>query len=262
VLVVLALLAGSAWLAVSALVRGSQKPACTISASGMTETFDPEQTANAATISAIALKRGLPARAATIAITTAYQESKIRNIRFGDRDSLGLFQQRPSQGWGTAQQILDPVYSTNKFYDELVKFKGYETADITTIAQKVQRSAYPEAYRDHEGQGRVLASTLTGWSPAGLTCRLDPATSHASAGEVAAALARQAGVQTSQTGDGLTVRARDARQAWAVGHWAVANAEGFGITHVSVGGRAWDRAKGGDGWSEGTATTTVQISLR
>jgi hypothetical protein len=261
VLVVLALLAGAGWLGVSALVRSTQKPVCTISAGGMTETFDPEQTANAALIGAISLKRGLPARAATIAITTAYQESKIRNIRFGDRDSLGLFQQRPSQGWGTAEQILDPVYSTNKFYDELVKFKGYETADITTIAQKVQRSAYPEAYRDHEGQGRVLASTLTGWSPAGLTCRLDPATSHATPAQVAAALAQQAGVQGSATGDGLMVQARDGRQAWAVGQWAVANAEGFGITRVSVGDAAWDRAKGDAGWSGGTASTTVRIAL-
>ncbi|EWT07703.1 hypothetical protein N864_01175 [Intrasporangium chromatireducens Q5-1] len=258
-LVVLALVAGAAWFAVSA-VKGSQQPVCTIRAAGMTETFDPEQTANAALISAIALKRDLPARAATIALTTAYQESKIRNIRFGDRDSLGLFQQRPSQGWGTAEQILDPVYATNKFYDELVKFKGYETADITKIAQRVQRSAYPEAYRDHEGQGRVLASTLSGWSPAGLTCRLDPATSHAPARDVAAALQQQAGVRASGSGTSLTVTAQGGRRAWAVAQWAVANAEGYGINRVSVGDRTWNRADG-DRWSAGTATTTVRISL-
>ncbi len=133
----------------------------------MTETFDPEQTGNAALIAALSLKRDMPPRAATIALTTAIQESKIRNLRYGDRDSLGLFQQRPSQGWGTEEEILDPVYSTNTFFDALVKYKGYESADITTIAQKVQKSGFPEAYRDHEGEGRVLASTLTGHSPAG-----------------------------------------------------------------------------------------------
>ncbi|WP_347350617.1 hypothetical protein [Intrasporangium sp.] len=260
-LLVAAFVAGAGWLGGSALLASMRSPVCTIQAGGMTETFDPEQTANAALITAVAIKRDLPARAATIAITTAYQESKIRNIRFGDRDSLGIFQQRPSQGWGTPEQILDPVYATNRFYDELVKLKGYEQADITTIAQQVQRSAYPEAYRDHEGQGRVLASTLSGWSPAGLTCRLDPATSHAAPSEVAAALHTQMGVSATTDSHGLTVQARDERQAWAVGHWAVAWAQTYGITRVAVGDRVWDRAAGGDGWSDGTATTTVRVSL-
>ncbi|MDN5794310.1 MAG: hypothetical protein L0H79_00995 [Intrasporangium sp.] len=260
-LLVAGLVVGAGWFGVSALIRAARTPVCTITASGMTETFDPEQTANAALVTAVAINRDLPARAATIALTTAYQESKIRNIRFGDRDSLGLFQQRPSQGWGTAEQILDPVYSTNRFYDELVKLKGYEQADITTIAQKVQRSAYPELYRDHEGQGRVLASTLSGWSPAGLTCRLDPATSHAAPPDVASALKTQMGVQASADGDGLTVQTQGQRQAWAVGHWAVAMAQTYGITRVTVGERAWDRDRSADGWSDGAATTTVRISL-
>ena len=119
----------------------------------MTESFDPEQTGNAALIAALSIKRGLPPRAATIALTTAYQESKILNITYGDRDSLGLFQQRPSQGWGTEKQIMDPVYSTNKFYDALVKVKGYENADITEIAQKVQRSGFPGGLPGPRGPG-------------------------------------------------------------------------------------------------------------
>jgi hypothetical protein len=259
--VVLALVAGGAWFGGSALLRGAAKPVCTIRAAGMTETFTPEQTANAALITAIALRRDLPPRAATIAITTAYQESKIRNLRYGDRDSLGLFQQRPSQGWGTPEQILDPVYSTDRFYDELVKLKGYESADITTIAQKVQRSAYPEAYRDHEGQGRVLASTLSGWSPAGLTCDLPPAKRHAKASAVAADLAEQAGVTATASSGGLTVAGANDRQAWAVAHWAVARAEAYGITKVRIGDRVWDRAKGAAGWSDGAASTTIHIEL-
>src|SRR5665648_1151528 len=122
------------------------EPSCRAKALGSSATFSPEQSANAATITAIALKRSLPARAATIANATAIQESKLRNLKFGDRDSLGLFQQRPSQGWGTEAQILDPVYAANKFYDALIKIDGYQGMEITKVAQLVQRSATPQAY--------------------------------------------------------------------------------------------------------------------
>jgi hypothetical protein len=228
----------------------------------MTETFDPEQAGNAALISAVSLKRDMPPRAATIALTTAIQESKIRNLRYGDRDSLGLFQQRPSQGWGTEKQILDPVYSTNAFFDALEKYKGYETADITTIAQRVQKSGYPEAYRDHEGEGRVLASTLTGHSPAGLVCRLDAATTQADPAVVAADLEKQMGVTKAAVGDGvLTVTAADVTSAWAVAHWAVARAEQYGATTVTIGDRTWDRSDREPTWSTGADGTTVTIGL-
>ncbi len=126
-LLVLAVVVTAGWFGARYLLQSVSSPKCTITAAGSTETFDPEQTGNAALIAALSVKRGMPPRAATIAITTAFQESKIRNLRYGDRDSLGLFQQRPSQGWGTAEQILDPVHATNAFYDALVKYQGYET---------------------------------------------------------------------------------------------------------------------------------------
>ena len=85
-----------------------------------------EQAENASLIASVAIERGLPARAVSIALATAFQESKLINIDYGDRDSLGLFQQRPSQGWGTAEEILDPVYASNAFYDALVEIDGYE----------------------------------------------------------------------------------------------------------------------------------------
>ncbi|GAA6524436.1 hypothetical protein [Intrasporangium sp. DVR] len=262
-LIVLVLVAGGGWLASRFLYDSVRTQRCTITAAGMTESFDPEQTGNAALIAALSIKRDLPPRAATIALTTAYQESKILNITYGDRDSLGLFQQRPSQGWGTKKQILDPVYSTNKFYDALVKVKDYEKADITEIAQKVQRSGFPEAYRDHEGQGRVLASALTGHSPAGLSCTLDEATAGAEPTAVAEALSTEMGVTRAEAADrALTVTAPDQRTAWAVAHWSVARAAQLGVTGVSVGERAWDREAGDDGWSEGAASTTVTITLR
>jgi hypothetical protein len=88
-------------------------------------------------------------------------------------DSLGLFQQRPSQGWGSESEVLDPVYATNAFYDALVEIDAYQSLEITDAAQAVQRSGFPEAYADHEDDARVLASALTGQSPEAFACDLD-----------------------------------------------------------------------------------------
>ena len=146
---------------------------CTARVGGVVVDLSTEQAENAAMIAAVAVRRGLPARAASIALATAFQESKLRNLDHGDRDSLGLFQQRPSQGWGSAAQIRRPYYSINKFYDELQKVDGYQTMRITEAAQKVQRSGFPEAYEDHAADGRALASALTGYSPARFSCVVD-----------------------------------------------------------------------------------------
>jgi hypothetical protein len=143
---------------------------CEARVGGVVVGLDTDQAENAATIAAIGVRRGLPARAVSIALATAYQESKIRNLDYGDRDSVGLFQQRPSQGWGDPDQLQDVHYATNAFYDELVKVDGYETMRITEAAQRVQRSGFPEAYEDHAEDGRALASALTGWSQAKFTC--------------------------------------------------------------------------------------------
>jgi hypothetical protein len=146
---------------------------CTATVDGSTVVLDPEQAANAALITAIGVARGMPARAATIALATAYQESELANLEYGDADSLGLFQQRPSQGWGTDEQVLDPVYATNAFYDALADVDGYQSMEVTDAAQTVQRSGFPEAYADHEADARVLASALTGNSPGAFSCTVD-----------------------------------------------------------------------------------------
>lgn len=143
---------------------------CEARVGGVRVWLDTDQAENAATIAAIGMRRGLPARAVSIALATAYQESKIRNLDYGDRDSVGIFQQRPSQGWGTPEQLQDVHYATNAFFDELVKVKGYESMRITEAAQRVQRSGFPEAYEDHAEDGRALASALTGYSQAQFSC--------------------------------------------------------------------------------------------
>ncbi|WP_175411854.1 hypothetical protein [Streptomyces sp. TRM64462] len=149
---------------------GRGAPGCTVGSGGHTYHLTPEQAGNAATISAVGTSKGMPERAVTIALATALQESALRNIEYGDRDSLGLFQQRPSQGWGTERQIMDPVYSAGAFYDHLAKVPGYSRLPLTVAAQRVQRSGFPQAYAKHEPDAALLAAALTGRAPASLTC--------------------------------------------------------------------------------------------
>ncbi len=211
------------------------------------------QADNAALVALTAVRRGLPARAATIGIATAMQESKLINIAYGDRDSLGLFQQRPSQGWGTAAQVQDPVYATNAFYDELATVEGYETMEITDAAQAVQRSAFPEAYARHELRARAWASGLTGYTPAAITCQLGAPDTAATDGTATlrTRIERDLGtLPQTATASGVTVDARGlvaddpARAAWAVGQWAVATAHATGADSVQVTDHRWSRETG------------------
>ena len=267
ILVVLAIIAGSLVAVWNKLQSELFSPSCTATASGSSVTFSPEQVANAALIAAISDQRGLPPRAASIAIATAIQESKLRNLNYGDRDSVGLFQQRPSvKVWGTKEQILDPVHSTNAFYDALVKIDGYESMAITEVAQLVQKSGYPDAYADHEQEGRILASTLRGQSPAGFVCQLRPADGASPAATVAADLKNQLGVTATVEGANLKIDAPSDQLAWAAGQWAVARAEAYGVNRVQVGDRAWSRGTGrsAESWSTGESgptPTTVTIQL-
>ena len=167
-LVVLGAIAAGAlyWLGRS----GTVAEGCSVKTPAGEGTLELPQAANAATIAAVAHSRGLPDRAVTIALATAMQESKIHNLSGGDRDSVGLFQQRPSQGWGTVEQIGDPVYATNKFLDGLVKVPGYTRLPLTDAAQQVQKSGYPQAYAKHETKATLLASALTGREAASVNC--------------------------------------------------------------------------------------------
>jgi hypothetical protein len=253
---------------------------CTATAAGSAAEVDPDQAGNAAIIASVASKRGLPARAASIGIATAIQESKLRNINYGDRDSVGLFQQRPSMGWGTRKQIADPVYATNAFYDVLSKVNGYETMPITKVAQKVQRSGFPEAYADHEPEAKIIASALSGYSPAGFTCVLRPSTSTAQAvgsgGLTARARALRAAADRETGHTSASVNSKTTlhfavgnsagdRSAWALAHWAVARAEGLDVVKVQVAGQVWDRDHSTDGWTKAKAASALpngQVVIR
>jgi hypothetical protein len=242
VVLVVGVVATAAWLGARHLLTIVTGEQCRVTVAGSTFEWAPDQASNAAAITAIAIKRDLPPRAASIAIATAMQESKVRNIRFGDRDSLGLFQQRPSQGWGTAEQILDPEYSTNKFYDELVKIKGYASMDIAQAAQAVQRSAQGSAYAQHEAQARATASALSGQTHEAIGCALrDPATP-GTTDALVALVEKDLGLRATAEGSVVTVEADSDDLAWAVGSWGVARATDTGVVRVVVGDREWQRA--------------------
>jgi hypothetical protein len=223
---------------VAAPIPGQQR--CVATADGRSVALDLDQAHYTSIIVGVSLRRGLPARAATIAMATVYQETGIRNLDYGDRDSVGLFQQRPSQNWGTEQQIMDPYYSTGKFYDALVKIDGWRRGDITEMAQRVQRSAYPDAYRDHEADARVLSSVFTGNSAAGLTC-LERAGNPGDAAGLRSALTKTLGkAKIATTGKTMLVTAASAKAAWAYASFAVANSGRYGTVQVVVGDRVLD----------------------
>lgn len=283
-LVVLCAVAG--YLVVQYVTGGTDGPRCKVvssSAGGPSYEFTPEQAVNAATITAVGTGRGLPERAVAIALATALQESGLRNIQHGDRDSLGLFQQRPSQGWGSPREILDPTYAAGEFYKHLVKVRGYQDLPLTVAAQRVQRSGYPEAYAKHEPDATLLAAALTGTSAATLTCdgRQDPAQAAQATATgpdaVRSALVRDFGRDALETtaaevgakatpsptpapGDGRTVTLpvrgdtgpgsdRSLRErGWQLAHWAVANSSALRIERVSYAGRQWTAGSTDSAW--------------
>lgn len=233
---------------------------CQATVDGLEVPLALDQSRNATLIAAIAIRRGLPARAVSIALATAYQESKIRNLNYGDRDSLGIFQQRPSQGWGTVEQIRNEFYSINAFYNGLIKVEGYETMRITEAAQEVQRSGFPEAYEDHAEDGRALASAMTGYSPAAFTCVARTPTKVGSADRTLASLANAFGsLDAARTGIrqdiAVTVGSgeRATRLGWAVASYLVARADTLRIRSITVDGRTWSTGRDSEqGWRTAT----------
>jgi len=232
--------------------QAPQESRCAATLDGTDWYLDPAQADVAALIAGRAIARDLPPRALTIALATALQESDLANLEHGDRDSLGVFQQRPSQGWGTPDQILDPLYSTDAFYDALLRVEGYQDMAVTEAAQAVQRSALPDAYAQHEARARAWANALYGFASGAVRCQLDEldGTGTADADAVLARVQRDLGLTAVVTTDGVLVDvtplapedpALAARLAWGVAHWAVAAADATHVTAVEHATLLWDR---------------------
>lgn len=239
------------------------------------------QLQHASTINAVGISRGLPQRARIIALATAYQESGLRNLPNGDRDSVGLFQQRPSQGWGKVAQIMDPVYAAGKFYDALVEVQGWQKLSLTKAAQSVQYSGFPDAYAKWEPQATTLATALGGATPLQLGCiagaqapTADAPARQALSGTanapaalasvLAAAKAEFGGVSLLRLSGRTAIVAASApgidedQAGRALAAWAVSHATGFTVSDVAVDAWSWTV----DGWAGSTTPTPAgQVAL-
>ena len=230
--------AGGAAIGLNALLFSvvPQSPSCSLGTGANAVEFEPEQAGNAATIAAVAKQRGLPNHAVTIALATSLQESKLFNVNYGDRDSLGIFQQRPSQGWGTPAQLMDPTYAANAFYSHLEKLPSWRTLPVADAAQQVQHSADGSAYAQWEERARALARALTGEVPAGLTCQWSDHPEPRQAA-LSAAAARQIGPAWATGGT-------DSGEDWTVAEWLVAHSHDYGVVAVAVRGQRWTATSG------------------
>jgi hypothetical protein len=269
----LAVLAGvGVYLAVRSLSGGlplhlvTQECVVTGSDSQDKVTLQPPQMANAATIAAIGIRRGLPSDAVVVALATALQESKLENLTGGDRDSIGLFQQRPSQNWGTPEQISDPRYAAGAFYDALARVPGWEQMPVEDAAQAVQRSADGKAYLRWVDEAQVLSTALTGAAGNAVACTITDQPARrgpAAATALAQSLANDWGHVDAVADTGLLgveLAVDGARSGWQYAHWLVAHAADQNVKSVRFGDEMWT-AKAGT-WSRSSGDRTVAAGDR
>jgi hypothetical protein len=232
---------------------------CTIGAYDL----DPDQAAVASTmVGAVTQYRiALPERASVLVIAAGLQESKLTNLapNAGDRDSVGVLQQRPSQGWGKVagepdsisdrtKRLNDVGEATKEFLDALVKVPNWQTLPLAEAVQDVQISADGSAYAQHEQEAQALADALQGVKAAAITCSFEKPTKVATTATVAAQASAQLGIDTP-TAAATTVRVPGAR--WQTVAWFVANADRLGIEEVAYNGKQWTRT---GGWTNGAAS--------
>jgi hypothetical protein len=226
-------------------------PPCQASVGRASYPLDLDQAANATTIAAVGKQMGLPDHAVTVALAAALQESELHNLSSGDLDSLGLFQQRPSQGWGTPSQILVPSYAARVFYQHLAAVPGWQTMAVTVAAQTVQRSAAPDAYAQWEPAARLLAKVLTGEVAAGLGCRFPKSADGPISSTLTEAMTDELGAPS------LGVVVGPAR-GWTVATWLVGHAQQYRIRSVSFAGQRW--TPGHRRWTaDSSASPQIQI---
>jgi hypothetical protein len=247
-------------------------PGCLAGKGVQAITLDTEQAAIAATIAGVAARKRLPRQAVTIALAAALQESKLHNLDYGDRDSVGIFQQRPSEGWGPAEDLMDPVYATTKFYAALTHVRGYATMPVSEAAQDVQHSADGSAYEQWTPMAVQLAGYFTGKSPHGVSCWYTPPAKAVTvnlAGAVQrisatfgpaghrAVVARVTLARSAQKGTARTavLHVRPA-SAWTVASWLVAYAQVYGLSEVRYAGYVWKATNGDTGWQRASTPTS------
>ena len=240
---------------------------CEADPAGQNVPLTTGQSAIAATIAGVASRRGLPARAVAIAYATALQESKLANLNYGDLDSVGVFQQRPSQGWGTVRELENPVYATGRFFDALTAVPNYQQLPIYVAAQDVQHSADGQAYDQYAAVGTAMATAFTGADPHAVWCTYaDPAAkpSLTAAGQsMTSAFGLTA--RPADRGRVMSVEVSSAAEGWAVAAWLVSNAAAYGIANVQYQGFGWLGFTGPGHWTPavqaGSAGATSSVEF-
>jgi hypothetical protein len=232
-----------------------QPTGCVAGPSGRAVGLTPGQAGIAATIAGVASAKSMPTRAVAIAYATAWQESKLTNLDYGTLDSVGIFQQRPSEGWGTARQIENPVYATGRFFQALAQVPRYQHLAIAVAAQDVQHSADGSAYGQYAAAGTAMAEAFTGTVPHGVWCSygsgVGKARLPAARGALTSAFGSLAG--SVKADPEVRVDVTSQRQGWAVAAWLVSNAADYGIKTVRYQSYQWLAASSGR-WTRIKAT--------
>lgn len=233
-------------------------PGCQAGTGNNAIPLDFGQAADAATIAGVAVRQGLPRQALAIAYATALQEAKLENPSNGDLDSVGIFQQRPSEGWGTVTELEDPEYASTAFFSALTKVPNYLSLPMDVAAQDVQHSADGSAYAQWESTAELLTADYTS-TPHAVTCWYTPATNtKADPASAATGLVNVFGPtgaasdgavlqEVSQVRSGLEVGVRP-ESGWTVANWLMANASTYGLTKVSYDGWEWSASLHESSW--------------
>lgn len=222
--------------------------------------LDPEQASVAATMigSVTKFRTKLPFHASVLVLMAGLQESKLRNLApgDGDRDSVGVLQQRPSQGWGggKAATLTDVGEATREFLEALVKVPSWQTMPAADAIQAVQISADGSAYAQHQTEANTLATALQGVKAAAISCSFDKPTDVASTAVVTRQVRKELGI-TTPTAAGSTVRVPGAH--WQTAAWFVANADRLGIEKVDYAGRSWTRS---NGWKKSAVSPAAVVA--
>jgi hypothetical protein len=255
-LLIIALAAGAVYLAFQHGTSVLNPAGCQAGAGRSAISLDPEQASIAATIAGVAHHQAMPRRAVVVAYAAAMQESKLQNLSYGDLDSVGVFQQRPSEGWGPARKLLNPVYASTKFFQALASIPGYRRQPVYRAAQAVQHSADGYAYSQYQQEATLLAADFTGRSAHAVWCWPDggdpPRANLAAARRALTATFGPVGPQqltAPRDAPSLLVPATHAQLGWAVAAWLVTHAASYGIHQVSYAGLRWRSATGGKGWT-------------
>jgi hypothetical protein len=218
--------------------------------------LEPGQAAIAATIAGVAHEKAMPSRAVSVAYATALQESKLHNLGYGDRDSIGVFQQRPSEGWGPASKLRDPVFAASQFFQALSAVPGYQQMPVYRAAQDVQHSADGHAYIQYQPIASKLTAAFTGAHPHAVWCwsalpdgkKAQLATARKDLVKTFGPLGAQL-VSAPRDAPAMQVRAGRADLSWSIAAWLVTHAGKYQLREVRYGGLRWRAAAGGDGWT-------------